>query len=187
VAKGSIYPYELADGSTRYSVVYRTSNGIQRRKRGFRGVREAERFLTKTMAEVDQGRIVATRDTFNTYIDRWLAEHRPRIEEGTYRDYRVHVERRLKPFFGAMKLSEITPTDVRRYVAQLVEAEAPGAVFGDERLAEARDAALRLGTFSVSGLAAVLEVGPDVARRRIAALQRAEAAGFRAIRPSSTA
>jgi len=70
MAKGSIYPYELSDGSTRYSVVFRTSNGVQRRRRGFRGVREAERFLNKTMAGVDAGQVVATKDTFASYIDR---------------------------------------------------------------------------------------------------------------------
>ena len=41
MAKGSIYSYELADGSVRQMVVYRTSNGVQRKKKGFRGVREA--------------------------------------------------------------------------------------------------------------------------------------------------
>lgn len=80
MAKGSVYDYELADGSTRYMAVYRTSNGVQRKKKGFRGVREAERFLNKTMADVDAGRLIATRDTFAAYIDRWLLEHRPRIE-----------------------------------------------------------------------------------------------------------
>src|SRR4051812_38230762 len=47
-------------------------------------------------------------------------EHRPRIEPGTYRDYRVHGEQRLKPFFGEMKPAAVTAGDVRRYVAELV-------------------------------------------------------------------
>lgn len=34
MAKGSIYPYELADGTTRYMAVYRTSNGCRGRRRG---------------------------------------------------------------------------------------------------------------------------------------------------------
>ena len=175
MAKGSIYPYELSDGSTRYSVVFRTSNGVQRRRRGFRGVREAERFLNKTMAGVDAGQVVATKDTFASYIDRWLREHRPRIEEGTYRDYRVHVERRLKPFFGEMKLSDITPGEVRRYVAELVDAESPGATFGGDRVGEAQAVADRLGSFTVSELADELGSSIDAARRLIATLMRAGA------------
>src|SRR5680860_434680 len=121
MAKGSTYPYQLADGSRRYMAVYRTSNGVQKKKKGFHGLRDAQRFLNKTMADVDAGRVIATGDTFASYIDGWLAEHRPRIEEGTYRDYRVHIQRRLKPFFGDLKLGDIAPAHVRRYVAELVE------------------------------------------------------------------
>jgi hypothetical protein len=57
-----------------------------------------------TCAAVDRGELVATSDSFAEYIERWLAEHGPRLEEGTYRDYRTHVERRLIPFFGERKL-----------------------------------------------------------------------------------
>jgi hypothetical protein len=52
---GSIYPYQLADGTVRFSVMYRTSNGVQRRKRGFVTRQEAERWLTETMAAVYRG------------------------------------------------------------------------------------------------------------------------------------
>jgi Phage integrase, N-terminal SAM-like domain len=121
VAKGSVYEYRLKDGSRRFEVVYRTSNGVQRKKRGFTGRRQAERHLNQLMAQVDRGEVIATRETFADYLDRWLREHRPRLEEGTHRDYRNHAERRLKPFFGAMRLSDVGPADVRRYVAELSE------------------------------------------------------------------
>lgn len=172
MAKGSIYPYELADGSVRHMVVYRTSNGVQRKKKGFRGVREAERFLNRTMADVDSGKVIATRDTFASYIDRWLAEHRPRIEEGTYRDYRVHVERRLKPFFGDMKLTDIAPAHVRHYVAQLVEGAAPGATFGAEGMEEPLAVARQLGTFTVKDLSHALELMPSRGRHVLERLER---------------
>jgi hypothetical protein len=41
---------------------------------------------------------VATDRTSASYFDEWLAEHRPRLEEGTYRDYEIHGRLRLKPF-----------------------------------------------------------------------------------------
>ena len=72
MAKGSIYEYRLNDGSRRFEVVYRTSNGVQRKKRGFQGRRVAERFLNETMAAVDAGQVIASGETFADYIDRWL-------------------------------------------------------------------------------------------------------------------
>ncbi|HWT92332.1 MAG TPA: site-specific integrase [Solirubrobacteraceae bacterium] len=119
MARGSIYPRKLKDRTTVYDVRYRTSNGVAKQKRGFRKEREAVKYLNAQMAAVDRGEVVAGGLTFAEYFDDWLAEHRPRIEEGTYRDYEVHGRLRLKPFFGSKRLEAITQKDVRRYVADL--------------------------------------------------------------------
>ncbi len=167
MAQGSIYPYALADGSTRYLVMYRSSNGVQKKKQGFLGRREAERFLNKTMADVDAGRIVATRDTFSAYIDGWLDERRPRLEESTYRDYRINIEKRLKPFFGDKKLSAISTADVRDFVSQLTSGTGPGSRVPAQRIREARVVAERLGPFTVARFATELDITPDGARRLV--------------------
>jgi excisionase family DNA binding protein len=78
-----VYEYELGDGSARFYVRYRTSNGVQRMRRGFRSEREAVRWRTQTMAAVYRGEIVAVSGTFAERFDAWLDEHRPRIEPGT--------------------------------------------------------------------------------------------------------
>src|SRR3954471_14617380 len=117
-----VYPYTLADGTVRFYVKYRTSNGVQRKRRGFAAEREATRWRTQTMAAVYRGEVVAVRGTFAERFDAWLAEHRPRIEPGTSRDSHVHGEKRLKPYFGAMKPAAVTPSDVRAYVAAQVAA-----------------------------------------------------------------
>ena len=163
MAKGTIYPYNLADGARRYSVMYRTSNGVQKQKRGFRSRRDAERWLNQTMAAVDRGEVVASAERFGPYIDRWLSEHRPQLEEGTYRDYRVHIERRLKPYFGEMKLEAIQPSDVRRYVAELLTKEVDGRK--RTTIAHARAAAAALREFTIFELAAELGLSRDTARR----------------------
>src|SRR4051794_151634 len=122
MAQGSIYPRTLKDGRTVvFDVRYRTSNGVPRQKRGFRKRRDAEKYLNAQLAAVDRGEVVATAITFADYFDDWLAEHRPRLEPGTYSDYEIHGRLRLKPFFGLMKLTAITARDVRRYVAELNE------------------------------------------------------------------
>jgi len=122
MARGSIYPRQLVSGVTVFDVRYRSSNGVQRHKRGFRTRRDAQRHLNEQLALVDRGEVIVTTTTFAAYFDAWLAEHRPRIEDGTYRDYEIAGRKRLKPFFGEMRLSAITPRDVRRYVAETVAA-----------------------------------------------------------------
>ena len=172
MARGAILPYQLADGSQRWMVKFRTSNGVQKLKRGFKGPREAEAYLNQVMGAVDRGEVVSGRDTFAQYIDRWLEEHRPRLEEGTYRDYQVHIEQRLKPFFGDMKLSSIAPADVRRYVAELVRGAAAGAGGRAARLARARAAAERIGEFTIQDLARELDVSEKSARALMGRLER---------------
>jgi hypothetical protein len=75
VMAGGVYPYLLADGSTRYSVMDQTSNSVQRRKRGFTSRQEAERWRIETLAAVYRGEVLATKETFADYVDRWLLEH----------------------------------------------------------------------------------------------------------------
>jgi integrase len=172
MARGGIYQYKLASGSKRWMVAYRTSNGVQKLKRGFKGPREAEAFLNQMMAAVDRGSVISAKGTFAEYIDLWLEEHRPRLEPGTYDDYRVQIERRLKPFFGEMKLSAITPADVRRYVSELVQGIAAGSSSHRARLAGARAAAERLQEFAVADLASELNVATNSARTLVQKLEQ---------------
>ena len=116
----SIYPYQLADGSTRYYFKYRKSDGSPGTKRGFTSRREARRARLRVMAAVDRGEVRACRDTFAVYFDRWLVMRRPYLEEGTWRDYRVHGEKRLKPAFGAMKLGAVDEAVIRDWVAEQI-------------------------------------------------------------------
>lgn len=96
---------------------------MQRQRRGFSSPRAADRWLNATRAAVQRGEVIASSGAFIERFDRWLAEHLPRIEEGTYLDYLTHGNKRLKPFFGEMKPEAITAADVRRYVAELVSAK----------------------------------------------------------------
>jgi hypothetical protein len=166
------YEYRLRDGSRRFEVVYRTSNGVQRKKRGFRGTREAERYLNERLALVDRGQVVATRERFAAYVERWLREHRPRLEEGTYRAYRNHVDRRLTPFFGERRLSDISPADVRRYVAELADGVGGGARRPESRADRARALAAAVGELTAPALGRELGLsarGAHYLLRRLAA------------------
>jgi integrase len=172
MARGSIYRYKLASGAERWMVMFRTSNGVQKVKRGFKGPREAQAYLNQMMAAVDRGSVISAKGTFAEYIELWLEEHQPRLEAGTYDDYRVQIERRLKPFFGDMKLSSITPAEVRRYVAELVRGIGAGSSSRPAQLATSRAAAERLREFTVTDLARELDVSTDSARTLIGKLEQ---------------
>lgn len=57
-------------------------------------------------------------------------------------------------------------------MAELIDAECPGATFGRDRVGEARAAAHRLGRFTVSELADELGANVDSVRRFVASLRR---------------
>ena len=57
-------------------------------------------------------------ESFAEVADRWLAQKRPRIEASTYRDYEIHIRKRLKPGFGDLKLRQITRARIEAYLAE---------------------------------------------------------------------
>jgi integrase len=128
MARGSIRSRQTRSGIV-YDVTYDVSNGSGKRRQQRRTLptrRKAERFLAEQLAGVSRGEIVGeTRETFATYAERWLAEHRHRIELSTAIDYENTLRNHLVPFFGAMRLAKITTADVRRYVAAKVEGTGP--------------------------------------------------------------
>jgi integrase len=121
MARGSILSRRLKDGSTVHLIKYRTRDGRQVKRTVGPSLREAERALNEALSDVDGGKAPArpSRETFSSYVDRWLHEHGTRIEPGTLRAYKVDVERRLKPRFGHVRLDAITTDDVRAFVADL--------------------------------------------------------------------
>src|SRR5262249_25159584 len=66
-----------------------------------------------------------SRATFSSYAGSWIDTYNGRtargIGETTRADYRSELERRAIPFFGAMRLSEIEPRDVKEYAKQLAD------------------------------------------------------------------
>jgi integrase len=116
---GTITPRPLADGSPAWVLMWRV--GGRRVKRTVRGTRrEAEAALTAALAARDKGgqRAIDT-DTFATHAAVWLESKRSRVEPATLIVYRQHLERRLVPAFGNLKLRQITRARVEAYLAQL--------------------------------------------------------------------
>jgi integrase len=102
--------------------MYRTSNGVQKIRRGFASRRAARAWRAQQVAAAARGEVVDNRDNFGSYIDRWLRERRPHLEDGTYRNYELDIRLRLKPYFDTRRLADIKTEDVRAFVTELAEA-----------------------------------------------------------------
>lgn len=67
--------------------------------------------------------------TFDEYSTQWLQDYGSvRLKPSTYRSYEIYIRVHLAPFFGAMKLKDITPHVVQRYVSTKAADTAPKAL-----------------------------------------------------------
>jgi Phage integrase, N-terminal SAM-like domain len=64
------------------------------------------------------GELRISHELFSAHFDAWLANHH-QASKGTRADYRRQGERRLKPFFGSMRLSTIHVQTVRSSVSEM--------------------------------------------------------------------
>lgn len=59
---------------------------------------------------------------YNEWLLEWLVSYeKPSRKSRTYTKYKDIVEKRLIPRFGEYELSQITPLQVQRYIAELTE------------------------------------------------------------------
>ena len=118
MARGSIVERSRANGETAFAIKYRTGDGTQVFKTIGTNRRAAERALTAALAAVDRGDLNGvTRETFGGYAERWLADHRGRVEHATAIDYENSLRNHLLPVLGAIRLSAIRPEHMRAYAA----------------------------------------------------------------------
>jgi integrase len=109
-----------------YVVVYRALSGRQR-KRFAATLAEARREKANITADIGRGEYrEPSRIAFAEYALDWIETYRGRTNRGfgnnARDDYRGALEREALPFFGRMRLVEIEPRHVKKYLAYL---EAP--------------------------------------------------------------
>ncbi|MCK4548472.1 MAG: site-specific integrase [Candidatus Eisenbacteria sp.] len=85
--------------------------------------REAQRVLTERLEAINKG---TYRDlpkvTFQEFAEKWLREYcRTAIKPSTLRGYQNWLRKHLIPFFGYMRLADITPEDVQTYVSEKLD------------------------------------------------------------------
>lgn len=120
MASGSVVAYEGKRGTV-YRIVYREHPKAMRRKETIGpDRREAERALRARLAACEDGSYAPpTGLTFAAFSQRFMADYaEPRLRRKTIADYRGVLRNHLVPELGVLKLEEITPAVVDRYVAR---------------------------------------------------------------------
>ena len=95
----------------------------QLKKSGFRTADEAEAALARVVADLDSGRYRDDgRRTVAGYLSEWLEN---KVTDGlrptTERSYRQHVEQYLVPSLGHLRLRDIRPAHISRFLRELGE------------------------------------------------------------------
>lgn len=112
--------YKDKERGTWYASFYFTDwQGARKlkKKRGFARKKDAEQyereFLHKEAGNCDM--------TFSSMVDLYLADMSSRLRENTMETKRNIISKKVVPYFGSMKLSDITPSNVRRWQSAILE------------------------------------------------------------------
>jgi integrase len=108
---------------TRYVVIFRDPSGRQR-KRSARTLTEARSLKSSLTTDVARGDYrTVSNVTFADYWPQWIDCYSGRtargFRENTRAEYRRDLERDAAPYFGRMRLAEIEPQHIKRWLSSL--------------------------------------------------------------------
>ena len=110
------------DGKVTYAAVYRDARGQVRHAGSFATRRAADRAWQRAESRAQEGLTTPRRHgaaTFAEYVDEsWFPHHL--VEPTTKEGYRYSIDRHLMPFFGAVRLPDVTAPLVREWVTWMI-------------------------------------------------------------------
>ncbi len=97
-----------------------TGKRKQKRKRGFKTKKEAEKYMTEQLNAIDKGTYFEPSEmTLSEYLDYWVENHaKPNTAKRTYENYQYMINLHLKPILGHIKISKLQPSHLQEYYAQ---------------------------------------------------------------------
>ena|SRR5829696_935954 len=114
-AEGSVY--QRKDG--RWVAQYRDAKDkvryIYRKSKG-----EARKALREALIDRDEGYVPADKLTVGLYVDGWMEERCNTVSGRTWRVQESMLRNRVKPHVGDVRLSKLTPADVRAMYRRLL-------------------------------------------------------------------
>lgn len=117
--------------------------------------------------------------TLDEYLRRWISEHEPDIADSTFTSYSGHIDRHISPLLGGIRLIRLQAADVRRLIADRLDAGLSPATVG--RIVTTLRIALKQAVKDQSipdNPAAAVQL-PRVVRKPIRALTAAQARRIR--------
>jgi integrase len=119
---GSIYTRASKDGSKRYYVRFKDEHGHWRSRSAGRYKRNAEKLLSRCEEEVANGTYGQRDITFEDFSKRWLYEVASiKVKPSTLDRYSFDVRVYLIPYFGNMKIKQLRPEAIQRFITQTLE------------------------------------------------------------------
>lgn len=89
---------------------------------GFKTRDDAEKALTKALADLDRGVFIRpARSTVGEWLPHWLESVRRQIRPSTWASYEVNSRVHVVPALGRVKLQKLTPTTINRFYADLLD------------------------------------------------------------------
>jgi integrase len=109
----------------RYEIVYRASDGAQRRQTVTGGLREAETALADVKARMGRGEKVAPNPslTFAVAAEKWLAAKSPNLAPKTIQTYGYALDTHLLSAFGTTRLDRVDVTAVSALIVRMSSVE----------------------------------------------------------------
>lgn len=90
-------------------------------------VTDAGKVETRLQAARDEGQPIGPTDAMSAVVEAWLQSREYEVSPQTLRNYRDHASRYILPHLGKLKLSEVTPDDVRSMDRKLAKKGLSGA------------------------------------------------------------
>lgn len=92
----------------------------QKKKRGFKTKKEAEKYLNEQLNALDKGTYFEAKDIlFGEYLDYWLENYaKPNTAARTLEGYHYMITQHLKPSLGNIKITKLHPFHLQEYYSQ---------------------------------------------------------------------
>jgi integrase len=100
-----------------------TGKRKQKKKRGFKTKKEAEKFLNEQLNSINNGTYFEPKDvTLSEYLDYWIDNYaKLNLAARTLEHYNYIITQHLKPTLGNIKISKLQPFQLQEYYAQKLE------------------------------------------------------------------